>query len=163
MAEIEQRATPAVVTAATAVLAWFWRSSDRVAFNTNPQGGWVGAEFQAGGTDIPLLRLHSDGSVAVYFAYMIGKPVFGDLNRRQQLLDRLNAVPGIKLPPDAVNKRKTIPLGSFTPASTTAFLDVMNWFVDQLRQGDRQALATALGTGLAANRMAADPATELAP
>ena len=81
-----------------------------------------------------LLRLHCDGSVAVYFEYMLHKPVFGDIARRQQLLDRLNAVPGVRLPPDAVSKRKTIPLKEFTPEATSQFLAVMDWFVDELKQ-----------------------------
>ena len=69
----------------------------------------------------------------MYFEYMLGKPVFDDLGRRQQLLDRLNAVPGVRLPPDAVSKRKTIPLAGFTPDATAGFLAAMDWFVEELR------------------------------
>ena len=73
--------------------------------------------------------------MAVYFEYMLGRPVFDDFGRRQALLDRLNAVPGLRLPPDAVSKRKGIPLAAFTPASVVAFLSVMDWFVAEMRRG----------------------------
>lgn len=68
---------------------------------------------------------------------MQGKPVFDDLAHRQALLDRLNAVPGIRLPPDAVAKRKGIPLAAFTPETTAGFLAAMDWFVEELRRGLR--------------------------
>ncbi|WP_243928353.1 hypothetical protein, partial [Methylobacterium sp. J-076] len=73
--------------------------------------------------------------MAVYFEYMLAKPVFDDLGLRQALLDRLNAVLGIHLPPDAVTKRKTIPLAPLTPEATAGFLEAMDWFVDTLRAG----------------------------
>ena len=73
--------------------------------------------------------------MAVYFEYMIGKPVFDDLGLRQELLTRLNAVPGIRLPPDAVSKRKTIRLADLSADAVTAVLATMDWFVDTLRAG----------------------------
>ncbi len=145
LAEIEARSTPAAVTAAATVMDWIRRRADRVAFNTNPVWGWMGSVFQKDGVEIPLVRVHVDGTVAVYFEYMLGKPVFDDLGRRQQLLDRLNAVPGIRLPPDAVSKRKTIPLAALTPEATTAFLGVMDWFVDELRGSDAGQGTAAAG------------------
>ncbi|MCJ2135803.1 hypothetical protein MKK69_17375 [Methylobacterium sp. J-026] len=91
--------------------------------------------FEKDGVAIPALRMFSDGTMAVYFGYMLGKPVFDDLGLRQTLLDRLNAVPGIRLPLDAVSKRKTIPLAPLTPEATASFLEAMDWFVDTLRAG----------------------------
>ena len=133
LSEITNRGDAAALAASRTIIDWIKRRADRVAFNSNPVWGWIGAVFEKDGFEISLLRLHSDGSVAVYFEYMLGKPVFDDLARRQQLLDRLNAVPGVRLPPDAVSKRKTIPLADFTPDATAAFLAVMDWFVEELR------------------------------
>ena len=133
LSEITQRGDTAALAASRAIINWIKRRADRVAFNSNPGWGWIGAVFEKDGFEISLLRLHSDGSVAVYFEYMLGKPVFDDLARRQKLLDKLNAVPGIRLPPDAVSKRKTIPLAGFTPDATADFLAAMDWFVEELR------------------------------
>ncbi|MGA0598431.1 hypothetical protein [Enterovirga sp. CN4-39] len=141
MSEIAARSSSAVVEAASAIASWTRARSDRVAFNANPSWGSMGAVFRKEAAEITALRLHSDASVVVYFEYMLGKPVFDALPRRQALLDRLNAVPGIRLPPDAVSKRKTIPLAPFTPASTAAFLAVMDWFVDELRHPKPDASA----------------------
>lgn len=148
LADIEARGTPAAVTAAATIADWIRRRADRVAFNTNPVWGWMGAVFQKDGVEIPLVRIHVEGVVTVYFEYMIGKPVFDDLGRRQELLDRLNRVPGVRLPQDAVSKRKTTPLAGLTPEATTAFLDVLDWFVAELRSGGRgQGNETEVLTG----------------
>ncbi len=135
MTEIIEKADETAVAASRAIVDWIGRRADRVTYNSNPVWGWMGAVFEKDGAEIPLLRVHSDGSVAVYFEYMLHKPVFGDIARRQDLLDRLNAVPGVRLPPDAVSKRKTIALKGFTPAATSQFLAVMDWFVTELRHG----------------------------
>ena len=133
MAEITEKADETAVAASRTIVNWISQRADRVAYNANPIWGWMGAVFEKAGAEISLLRLHSDGSVAVYFEYMLHKPVFGDIARRQQLLDHLNTVPGVRLPPDAVSKRKTIPLNGFTPEATSRFLAVMDWFVTELR------------------------------
>ncbi|MGI3899316.1 MAG: hypothetical protein ACRYGP_31195 [Janthinobacterium lividum] len=135
MTEIIEKADETAVAASRAIVDWIGRRADRTTYNSNPVWGWMGAVFEKDGAEIPLLRVHSDGSVAVYFEYMLHKPVFGDIARRQDLLDRLNAVPGVRLPPDAVSKRKTIALKGFTPAATSQFLAAMDWFVTELRHG----------------------------
>ena len=147
LADMAEKNGPEIVEVAQLLVAWITRNADRVAYNSNPIWGWMGAVFEKAGAEIPLLRLHCDGSVAVYFEYMLHKPVFGDIARRQQLLDRLNAVPGVRLPPDAVSKRKTIPLKGFTPEATSHFLAVMDWFVTELRHeggAERKSLTEPL-------------------
>ncbi|GJE19442.1 hypothetical protein [Methylobacterium marchantiae] len=141
MAEIVARGDDAVSATARSIAHWMHRKADRIAFNTSPNFGALGAIFEVDGSNIPALRIFTDGTMAVYFEYMLGKPVFDALTLRQELLDRLNAVPGIRLPPDAVSKRKTIPLAGLTPPAVEAFLAAMDWFVDTLRSGAQKAEA----------------------
>ncbi|MCJ2011888.1 hypothetical protein [Methylobacterium sp. J-076] len=117
------------------IVAWIHRRADRIAFNTNANFGALGAVFEKDGVGIPALRIFTDGTMAVYFEHMLGKPVFDDLELRQELLDRLNAVPGIRLPPDAVSKRKTIPLAGLSATSIDALLAAMDWFAATLHAG----------------------------
>lgn len=126
MAEIAAHGDAAVLASDRAIVAWINRRADRVNFNVNPTFGTLGAVFEKDGVAISALRLFSDGTMAVYFEYMLAKPVFDDLGLRQALLDRLNAVPSIHLPPDAVAKRKTIPLAPLTPEATAGFLEAMD-------------------------------------
>ena len=72
---------------------------------------WTGDE------DTVFLGLFSDATMAVYFQYILGRPILGDIAFRQELLDRLNAISGIALPPDAITKRKTIPLEGLGPTA----------------------------------------------
>jgi hypothetical protein len=137
IAAIAERADPDTVAKARRVADWIGRA-DRVEFNTNGQWGWRGAAVQLAGASVSTLRLHVDGAIAVYFQYMLGKPVAGDLVVRQELLDRLNAVPGVKLPPDAVTTRKTILLAPLSEAAVTQLLAVMDDFTERLREGERE-------------------------
>ncbi|WP_456685538.1 hypothetical protein [Bradyrhizobium sp. P5_C11_2] len=139
MAEIAARGDEAILEAARAIVAWIRRRADRIAFNTNPSFGALGAVFEVDGVELSALRVFTDGTMAVYFEYMLGKPVFDALPLRQELLDHLNAVPGIRLPPDAVSKRKTIPLAGLSAEAIAAFLAAMDWFVDTLRAGSSPA------------------------
>lgn len=133
LAATADRGDDATLTAARDVVAWIRRRADKVAFNSNPSWGSIGAEFEKNRFRIPALRLGTDATMAVCFEYMLGKPVFDDLGRRQQLLGRLNAVPGIRLPPDAVSKRKTIRLADLNSEAVTAVLAALDWFVETLR------------------------------
>ncbi|MCO6050509.1 hypothetical protein NGM99_12030 [Mesorhizobium sp. RP14(2022)] len=133
MAALAQRDDPTILPAAKRIADWIRSRADRVAFNDNLQWGSMGAVFAVAGTELTALRLHTDATVTVYFQYMMARPVFDSLAKRQELLARLNTVPGIRLPPEAVSKRKGIALADLTADSTSLFLEVMDWFVAELR------------------------------
>lgn len=133
LSAIEERGDTAAFAASRAIANWIRANADEVVLGTNATWGSIGALFQRERANLLALRLWSDATAVVYFQHMLGKPVFGDPALRQELLDRLNAVPGIKLPADAVSKRKTIQLSGWTPETTTGFLAVMDWFMRTLR------------------------------
>lgn len=133
LAAIAERDDRELLETSRKIVDWIKANADEVVFGTNAKWGSIGAQFIRGDTSILALRLWTDGTAVVYFQHMIGKPVFGDLARREELLDRLNAISGIKLPADAVSKRKTIQLSGWTSETTAGFLSAMDWFAGTLR------------------------------
>ncbi len=48
-------------------------------------------------------------------------------------MDRLNAIPGVTIPPDAIEKQSTIRLASLSADQGASFLKAMDWVVEKLR------------------------------
>lgn len=75
----------------------------------------------------------SSGRTEMRFASMRGKPIFGDRNLRLELLGRINALPGVDLPEDAIERYPSVPLASFTTEDAlNAFLGTMDWYVEAI-------------------------------
>jgi hypothetical protein len=61
-------------------------------------------------------------------------PPFDQVAMREEFLRRLNEVPGVQIPSDAINRRPGLPLKVFaTPESLAALLAGFEWFVSQAR------------------------------
>jgi hypothetical protein len=61
-------------------------------------------------------------------------PAFAAAAARQELMDRLNAIPGVTVRPDAIEKQSTIRLASLSADQGAGFLKVMDWVVEMLRE-----------------------------
>jgi len=87
--------------------------ADRVVFNDAPKYGSVGPEFIVGGESCPPMRIWTDGAAAINFAQLRWTPAFSALATREQLLDKLNAIPDVAIPgqagilPDGGPNRRT--------------------------------------------------------
>ena len=71
MAQIAAGGDEAILAASRAIVAWSHRRADRIAFNSNPSFGALRAVFNEAGATIPALRIFTDGTMAVYFEYML--------------------------------------------------------------------------------------------
>ena len=70
----------------------------------------------------------------IQFEYIRRRPPFDDEQLRQQLRAKLNAVPGVDIPPDAIERRPRIPLGGLTEQSALdEFLAALDWAFDQVK------------------------------
>ena len=128
----------AVAATAKAVFDWMKGKGDRVAFNDAPSYGSATAEFDVGSESIDLMRLWTDGGVAISFAQLKLTPAFADPSAREELLDRLATLPGQTIRPDAIEKQTTISLAGISADAGAAFLAIMDWAAKRLR-GDRGA------------------------
>jgi len=124
---------PAVAATATALIAWMRAKADRVVFNDAPSYGCIAAEFNVGSEPCMPIRVWTDGGVPISFSQLKRTHAFAAAAARQELMDRLNAIPGVTIRPDAVEKQSTIRLATLSPDQGASFLEVMGWVVDKLR------------------------------
>lgn len=80
------------------------------------------------------------GQVEIQFQAMRSRQPFGPEERRQMLLDRLNVVPGIAIPRDAIQRRPSMRLSVLAnPNALAQFLAVWDWWVDEVKKSDTGA------------------------
>lgn len=64
---------------------------------------------------------------------MKDRPPFDDEARRLTLLQKLNQIPGIDIPADAITKRPVIPLSVLTDKSSLeAFINIYDWVIKEI-------------------------------
>ena len=81
---------------------------------------------------LDFLQVWSYGKIMLSFGSFM-KPPFDDESIRQEWLERINAIPGIHLPEDAVSRWPTIPLGELSDHTRlSAFLATADWLVARL-------------------------------
>lgn len=74
------------------------------------------------------------GSLEVQFQWLKNRRPFQDEEQRLELLERLNAIEGIRIPASSITKRPPIRLATLSaPGVLPRFLDVMGWVVNEVR------------------------------
>jgi hypothetical protein len=72
--------------------------------------------------------LYSYGRVEIQFQWMLRRPPFDAIERRVELQQRLNAIPGVTIPDSSLAKRPSIPLAALhDDARLKAFTEAMDW------------------------------------
>ena len=129
-----ERNDPASVHLAREILEW---ARSHVSLVWWGEGKWYGSfvpVLRHGGRRHQLCAVWTSGDVEIYFQWYQYKPPFGSEAKRRELLDRLNSIPGVDLPDDAITRRPTIPLPSLSgDAERESFLQTLGWVVDEIQ------------------------------
>jgi hypothetical protein len=81
-----------------------------------------------------VFAIRLSGSLEIYFAGAGKKPPFKDEAKRREWWQRLNEVPGVVIPEDAVYGKPKILLSALSSETAMAkFLDVADWYIEQVR------------------------------
>jgi hypothetical protein len=137
-ASLEDQSGRDAVVAGRELYAWAQRAFDRVGWGSGAINGSMQpvVEYPGGGA-VPFI-LYTEGSVEIAFQFLRQKRYFGELEHRRELLRRLNAIPGVAIPEDRLDRRPSFPVSRLVDgARRRAFQEVMEWVVEQLRAGDR--------------------------
>lgn len=138
-AELEAKCGASVSAAAQDVVAWITPLMTKVSWG----------EGKRDGSFVPILELNGGASRGGYTAYFFVPYTYGAMemqfqflkripgfieeSARRELLRRLNAVPGISIPEDGVDRRPSFPLERLTSKDTLAgFKQVIEWAVGQV-------------------------------
>jgi hypothetical protein len=86
------------------------------------------------GMNYPPILVWTSGYVQVQFGVLQTRPPFTDESKRLELLRRLNEVPGIAIPEDALNRYPNFRLSTLKEeGALRQFLGTLDWFVQEIR------------------------------
>ncbi|WP_061082333.1 GmrSD restriction endonuclease domain-containing protein [Nocardiopsis alborubida] len=74
------------------------------------------------------------GIAEVVFQHLRRRPPFDDIEMRRELLKRLNEVPRIDLPEDALNRRPSFPLDALMGLGGAQVREVLAWFHERCQE-----------------------------
>jgi hypothetical protein len=78
--------------------------------------------------------LYSYGRIEIQFQWMLRRPPFDDPAKRQELQARLNALNGVAIPDEGLEKRPSIPLAALADdAALRVFLTAMDWSIQEVQ------------------------------
>ena len=136
--DLQAKNDPETVAVATKILRWatdtmslpiWWGSGE----------GWIAfvPKFTWHGVDHWFVWVSSNANFEIIFNQMRGKNPFGDNTLRLQLLNRLNTIPGMDFPPNAINQRPKRSLSILlADDALSKFLDIFDWYIKQIKEAD---------------------------
>jgi hypothetical protein len=115
------------------ILTWADHRASRLSWGSGAVYGGVVPILEHNGVDHQMFALYTNGSLEVYFQYYLGKRPFEDESMRRELLCRLNSIPSVRIPADALRRRPSIPIAALsTPEAIKGFFAAYNWYCDQV-------------------------------
>jgi hypothetical protein len=132
--EVSARHSPAEVSVVRGILEWARPRVSRIWWGKGQRTGSFVPVFQHNGTDHQLFAVYTYGSVELYFQWYRTRPPFDAEEMRLELIDRLNQIPGVSIPADAITRRPSIPFSTLaTEQGTERFLEVFDWFLREVQ------------------------------
>ena len=125
---------PEEVAVAHSILEWASQRVTHIWWGKGQRAGSFVPTLEHQGTDHQLFAAWSSGSVEIYFYWYAYKPLFASEARRLEILEKLNAIPGIALPESAIRRRPNIPLADLVGDNRlNQFLAVFDWYLEQVK------------------------------
>jgi hypothetical protein len=132
LGELEAKHGPAEAKVARELFQW--ARVQRLRFWWGTGKGGSGPVLDHAGHWYPLFAVSSLGKVELSFQYM-AHPPFDDVEMRHEFRRRLNEIPGVSIPEDAITRRPSFPLALLgaDPEALKAFKGVLDWYCETVR------------------------------
>jgi len=124
---------PPVAGAATRLADWAAREMPEPYLSVNRgRLSWI-PQISTRGKSYQIVRLMSDGTIEFRFRMALKKEPLSAPGLGKALLERVNSIPGVRLPEEALTSTVSLPLAMMSePAAFDALLAVLNWYVDKV-------------------------------
>jgi hypothetical protein len=133
-AELTARRGEAEAAVARQILRWAEGKGCRIWWGRGVQSGSFLPMIDHAEEQFWTIAVWTYGTVEIQFAYMRRRRPFDSEEKRRELRDRLNAVTGVAIPVDGIEKRPSVSLQGLTKPETMAqFLAVLDWIVEEIR------------------------------
>jgi len=131
--ELEAK-VPEGVKPARAILEWAESKTSRIAWGTGKQYGTFSPTLDHKGRAHKLLQVWTGDYLYIQLGDMRTKSPFNDEPKRSEFLRRLNEIPGIIIPDNAIDKHPSIPLSTLnSEIALEQFLEVLDWFIEEVK------------------------------
>lgn len=135
--ELQERKGTNAVDVARAILQWARPRMTEIWWGQGKRSGSFVPILSHKDRDHQLFAVWTYGKVEVYFYWYAYKPPFDDVENRRELLARLNGIPGVSLPDDAIERRPSIPLATLNDTiALEQFLGIFDWVVREIKTSD---------------------------
>ncbi|MEJ7632316.1 MAG: hypothetical protein WKF28_07395, partial [Rubrobacteraceae bacterium] len=115
------------------ILDWSRRKATYVWWGKGKTEGSFVPMLEHEGTKHQLFAVYAGGQFYFYFQYYQYKAPFEPEEKRLQLLERLNSIPGISLPVDGINRRPSIYLASLNDeVALRELLQTFDWVIQEI-------------------------------
>ncbi len=132
--ELTTQHGPEAAKAAKDLVAWAARIFDRLWWGAGKQYGSVVPILQLGGYKWRFFYLSTDAQIYVYFQYLQDKPPFDAEEKRLQFLNKVNLIPGVRLPKEVITRYPTISLASLAKGEALErFQEAIEWAISEVR------------------------------
>lgn len=121
--------------AAKAILDWANKNNLRIWWGEGAKEGSFYPMVDHKGQPHYTVSVWTYRRLEIQFQYMLDKPPFNDEAKRQELRDRLNQIPGVNIPLNAITLRPRILLSVLTDKNALdKFLAVLDWWVGEIKK-----------------------------
>lgn len=130
---LRERQGDAIAQVGEAIFAWAAARRLQPWYGSGTKDGSFQAGVQDGARYLWPFTLYTYGRIEISFLFIARRPPFDDPALRERLRERLNAIPGVELPPSALEQRPSIAMAALTsPTACQQFCDAMDWAFAQL-------------------------------
>jgi hypothetical protein len=119
---------------ARTILSWAKQNALRIWWGRGAKDGSFFCILNWRGNKNSVISVWTYGRLEILFQWMKERPPFDSEAKRQELRERLNRVPGVQIPADAITLRPRTLLSQLRDKAVLAqFLEVLDWFLQQVK------------------------------
>lgn len=136
MAAVEESSGIAARKVAEELLHWLTPQVTEVWWGSGSKQGGIVPIIQQGSNKYHICRMATPGRFVFCFDWLCKKPPFADESVRQQLLAKINEIPGVHFGTEVLTKRARIPFKQLTTPEATAKLKAtITWLIGLINSG----------------------------
>lgn len=133
--ELLSKKSSAEVSVAKAIEKWVKERGHELYWGRGKQDGGFVPWFYHKNIKHQIFAVYTYGVVEIYFQWYKRKPGFSTIEKRLELLSKLNQIPGITLDESKINSRPSIDLAILAEGDNLkSFLEIFNWFYDEVKK-----------------------------